>query len=296
MLSVVSLNFSAGGGHLFAGLTLWQAFRDALAEPFRFTILTDAPFDLPREEESLEVIQIFLEPDKYFTADRETVLYQYLVQIDPDILIVDHIWFPLQGILPLIRSRWFIFFRYIFPGWFNPPVFSDGSVHAFDPESYDLAFVIEPGFSVPGCVPVSPSVNTAERHRKDPGIIRDVLRVPKDKKLALVAHIGYSGEAEELIRRADCDPDEYCLRSLSLREDESRRLFPLAHYLSGVDLAIGGCGYNFFYETRSYGLAALYTPQKRPGDEQLWRFAHNRDYSGPFDGARQMVERMLALV
>uniref|UniRef100_UPI002637CCDF hypothetical protein n=1 Tax=Oceanispirochaeta sp. TaxID=2035350 RepID=UPI002637CCDF len=114
-------------------------------------------------------------------------------------------------------------------------------------------------------------------------------------KLALVAHNGHEGEIEKILEDADIDPNEYSLRSISSFDEVSKQLFPLSHYMSGVDLAIGGCGYHFFYETKFYNIQTLYFPQPRIGNEQHWRLEHCLDYDGPYDGADQMVQRIMEL-
>ena len=172
----------------------------------------------------------------------------------------------------------------------------DGTVRVFDPGQYDLSFTMEPGFLVPGTESLPPVIGVTGEDIKPPGIIRNVLNVPDNRKLLLVAHNGLPGEIEEFTRQADYDPDEYELRSLSNINEAADRLFPLSHYLSGVDLAVGACGYNFFYETRFYNLPAVYIPVERAFESPVWRYETNRDYSGPFDGADILIERIMEIL
>ena len=130
--------------------------------------------------------------------------------------------------------------------WFLPHPWDREGMYAFDSGDYDYVFAGEPGFHFPGSIETAPVINVRESLIKPPDIIRRVLGVPEGKKLALVSHNGDQGEIEIILKKADIDPDEYSLRSLSSFDEESKELFPLAHYMSGVDLAIGGCGYGFF--------------------------------------------------
>jgi len=294
MLRVASINIGSGGGHLFGGLALWEAFKRHLEGSFQFYLLTDATIDVPIADERLEMIQILMEPEKYFFRDRETMLYQYLKHLDPEVIIVDHIWLPLRPILQDFQAKKIIFFRYMPPEWFQTPPIDD-EILCFEPKEYDLAFTMDPGFTVPGCTPVNPVVNILPESNHSRDVIRSVLQVPDDKKLALIAHNGMEGEIENILEEADINQDEYCLRTLNSFDHEvSQQIFPLAHYMSGVDLAIGGCGYNFFYETKALGIKTLYFPQPRMGNEQHWRLEHCLNYDGPYDGADQMVALILA--
>jgi hypothetical protein len=165
----------------------------------------------------------------------------------------------------------------------------------FDPKEYDLVFSIDPQFNFPGSRQLAPVINIHESLIQPPHLIRDVLQIPDDKKLALIAHNGQEGEIEKLMKNSHVNPDEYCQKSLSSYTEESETLFPLAHYMKGVDLAIGGSGYSFFWETKFYNIPTMYIPQPRIGNEQHWRLEHCLDYNGPYDGADQMVRRIMDL-
>ncbi|MBF9018321.1 MULTISPECIES: hypothetical protein [unclassified Oceanispirochaeta] len=296
MIKIASLHFGSGGGHIFGGLTLWQTFKIYLKEPFHYSLLTDSVIELPFVDETLEVIPIVAEPEKMWGRDRETMLYQYLKHIDPDLIIVDNIWFPVKPFLHEFSAKTAIYFWFLPQQWFQTPPLDDGISHSFQAEDYDLPCTIDPHFHQDGCLNIPPVINIHQSNLQPPEIIRSVLEVPDNKKLALVAHNGHEGEIEDILKNADIDPDEYCLRSISSFDDVSKKLFPLSHYMSGIDLAIGGCGYHFFYETKFYKIPTIYIPQPRIGNEQHWRFEHCIDYEGPFNGADILVEKLLALL
>lgn len=292
-IKIVSLHFGSGAGHLFGGLALWQAFRRSLGSDFHFYLLTDAEIPVPLEEESLDIYRFHLEPALYFRRDKESMLYQYLMQLDPDVIIVDHIWLPLMPILKNFRAKKVIFFRQVEPVWLRTHPLPNGDVLEFNPDDYDLVFNMEPGFVLEGSISVPPVIGVCESEIKAPQIIRRVLNVPDDKKLALIAHNGMPGELEKILKESDIDSDEYFQVRMSNNLELADQLFPLSHYLSGVDLAIGACGYNFFYETRFYDLKTIYLPQKRSMENQHWRLETNRNYSGPFNGAENITNLII---
>ena len=292
-MNIISLHFGKGAGHLFGGLALWQACKRACGNDLQFYLLTDSDLFVPLDDETLEIIRMDLEPRLYFRHDRQTMLYQYLKQLEPDVILSDHLWLPLIPILQDFKAKKAIFFRQIEPIWLQTPPLKDGTVLKFDPEEYDLVFNMEPGFELEDALSVPPVIGVTKEEIQPPGIIRDALEVPAGKKLALAAHNGMPGELETIMADADIDSNEYHLVQLSNLDERADRIFPLSHYLSGVDLAIGGCGYNFFYETRFYDLPTIYQPQKRAAENQKWRLDTNLDYSGPFDGADKIVKRIM---
>lgn len=296
MIEIVSLHFGSGAGHVFGGLALWQEFKRVFKSDFHFILLNDSPFQFPKDEESLEVHSIFLQADKVFHSDRDSVLYEHLKHLDPDIIIVDTVWFPILPILNEFRAIKVFYSAYMPEKWFTPPPFNDGTQAFFSADDYDLAFTIDPYFHIEGCINIAPVINVHESLIMPPDVIRSILEVPDDRKLALVAHNGHGGEIENILKDAELDPLEYCIRSISSFDDVSARIFPLSHYMSGVDLAVGGCGYHFFYETKFYQIPTLYFPQPRIGNEQNWRLDTNKDYDGPYNGVVKMVEMILFLL
>ncbi len=273
-------------------LTLWQSLKEIYREDLSFTLLHCTGIESPLDDETLEAFPVNLEPESMFTSPRKTMLYQYIKHLDPDILIVDTIWFPVFPFLDEIKARKIFLSAYMPPEWFLPHRWDLEGLYAFDPDQFDYVFAIEPGFQFPGSIETPPVINVRESLLQSPDIIHRVLDVPEGKKLALVSHNGEEGEIEGILKNANIDPEEYCLRSLSSFDDKSQELFPLAHYMSGVDLAIGGCGYGFFYETRFHEIPSIYIPQPRIGNEQHWRLENNRNYSGPYDGADK-ISRMI---
>jgi len=294
-MNIVLLSFGRGGGHLSRALAVYEGLRRHLYSPFSLTVLTDCIIDVGSGYEDIEFCQILVEPEKQFLDHRSTALYNILKHLDPDLILSDLSWLIIRPVLHEFKCRKVIFFRYLHYDYFHVPSV-DGLVHSFDPAEYDLSFTIDPNFRIEGCDSLSPLINIHERTNKKSQIIRDVLEVPRGKKLALLAHNGLEGELEQILSEVDVNPDEYCIRTISsFDHDISMKVFPLAHYMSGVDLAIGGCGYNFFYETKALGIQSLYFPQPRKGNEQHWRLEHCLNYNGPYDGADQMVKRILEL-
>lgn len=290
--TIASLHFGSGGGHFFGGLALWRAFKRNCTD-FHFVLLTDSDIDIPIEDPTLEIIRINIELEKLYSRDKQTMLYTILKQLEPDLIIVDQVWFPLQPIIQEFKSLKVIFFRFTPSGWFKTPPLPDGRPRQFQSDNYDMVYNIEPSFQLDGAIEIPPVLGVHPDEVKAPEIIREAFSIPYGKKLALLAHAGYRGEMEQILEKANLDPVQYEIVSLDVLDEKNVSLFPLSHYMGGVDLAIGGCGYGFFYETLFYGMKSIYIPQERGVGDQVWRYKKNRTYSGPFDGADKMISSIL---
>ncbi|MDC7234164.1 MAG: hypothetical protein PQJ58_13095 [Spirochaetales bacterium] len=296
MLKIVSFHFGVGSGHFFGGVALWQQLKMIYGSDFHFMLFHDLPIEIPFEDDTLESVLVPLEPELLFSKPEATVLYQYLNHLAPDLIIVDTIWVPAAPLLHFFKAKK-VFYSFFMPEfWFGVHPWDKEGFYPFNPEDYDLCLARDPVFGFPGSINIPPVINVHETLNKPPEIIRKVLQVSDDKKLALIAHNGEEGEIEKIMEQADIDPAEYCQRSLSSFQDVSNQLFPLSHYMSGIDLAIGGAGYHFFWETKYYNIPSIYIPQPRIGNEQHWRLENCSDYDGPYDGAEKMVNMILELL
>ena len=288
-MRVVFFTFGMGSGDLVFGASLYFAFRRAGAD-IDFTALTNCEFS-GIVEPFFEHVHVQPEPEKLLRTDHDTSLFYAIEGLSPDVLIVSGIWLPLYRILADLPGRKVFITRMAPEGWFHVPL-PDGSID-FDPSAYDLAFTIEPGFSLPGAQAVEPMIvrNHDEVLRREDA--RDAFRVPVGKKLCVIAHNGYAGELETLIEAYGAPGSEYHV--VTATNAAERDLFPLAEYASAIDLLIGGAGYNIFYETRYFEIESILCPFERNADDQAWRLATNSEYRFDENGADTIARRVLRM-
>lgn len=125
-----------------------------------------------------------------------------------------------------------------------------------------------------------------------------------DLPLVLIAHNGDPFETPALMQRllTALEPLPLEIRLASRLpcprpEWQSRWLthYPLSEYLRGVDLVIGGGGYNLVAEARAYGLRSLHLAFERPIDKQ-WQRIQNLPHLESQDSAetiRASVQTLL---
>lgn len=111
---------------------------------------------------------------------------------------------------------------------------------------------------------------------------RSWLGAKGERPLVLVAHNGNPAETQaffwrllQVLQPLDCTVRLASLGPCPRPEWQALwvRHFPLSEWLRGVDLLIGGGGYNLVSEVRAYGIRALLTAFERPVDQQALRIA-----------------------
>lgn len=124
-------------------------------------------------------------------------------------------------------------------------------------------------------------------------LARQWLGADSDLPLVLIAHNGDPFETPGLMQRllTALEPLPVEIRLASRLpcprpQWRSRWLdhYPLSEYLQGVDLVIGGGGYNLVAEVRAYGLRSLHLAFERPIDRQ-WQRIQSLPHLQQYDSA-----------
>jgi hypothetical protein len=295
-----------GSGHIVRGIALYNGLRRLerqvsktahLGEDIDYTILSSSPFAVLAERTGIQHLEIpFEEEDRLsLSTYRDSALYNTLMKLSPDVLVVDHTWYMFYAFLDKLPFKKVFITRQVAEAGFAIPV--DGRSVRFDPRLYDLALKIEP-FQTD-----IPAVNSMEEI--NPVIIRN-----RDEILP-------RSEARNLLGLAGDDDTPVCFfafngkpgefetvrKSYSYLEDEGYRmvytsnfnggLFPLADYFNACDLLICGAGYNAFWEALYFEKDALFVPVPRRFESQEQRIEEGGDRRFNENGADQLAERIL---
>ena len=256
----------------------------------RFVLISDGEFG-HLVEPYFECIRFHMQPQFFLKRDRETDLYMFLKNLDIDILIVYGIWIPLFPILDDFSFKKIILFRQYEDWWFNLTTKKYGKLE-FDPTQYDCTISIEPNFIREGWLSINPDIIRNKDEIKDKEAARKALGAEAGRKVCIVAHNGKEGELGGLETKIGDFKQNREYQVIVTSNRNKRSLFPLADYYNGIDLIIGGAGFNLFYETRYFGIDARFFPQKRKNEDQLWRVKTNSNYTFHQNGADQLVEIM----
>jgi hypothetical protein len=291
-MNVVFVSFGKGSGDLVLGIAIFFAFQRAGID-CDFTALTNCEFQHIAEQ-YFQHVRIRPEPEKFLKSDRQTELYRNLEELQPDLVIVNGIWVPFYPIINDFRCKKMLMIRHVPEKWFSVPM-PDGLKIDINIDDYDLVLNNEPNFHVPGFININPIVI------RNPGEIlsrfeaRKALHVPEGKKLCVVAHNGYQDEIDTLIVESGELPSDYHVVVSTNRKRSG--VFPLADYARGIDLLLGGAGYNTFYETRFFHIPAeLKVFNRESGEDQYWRLRTNGEFQFSDNGADEAVKKMMTLV
>lgn len=136
-------------------------------------------------------------------------------------------------------------------------------------------------------------------------LARQWLHSDSERPLVLVAHNGHTAEVSAFFERMlqMLKPLDVQIRLASLLPCPRPewlpfwvQAYPLSAYFHGVDLVIGGGGYNLVAELRAYGKRALLCAFERPIDNQAQRIAdlaHFTQYTS-LQGLRTQCTELLA--
>jgi hypothetical protein len=287
-MKVVYFSFGEGSGHVVLAASIYNSFRRKNID-VEYVTLTNSRFGHLVSNDFLH-IAVKAQPELLFKNDRDTELYILLKDLQPDVLIVDSVWLAVLPILKEFRCTRIALFFWKPDSWFRLERPGHETVD-FNITDYDYAVSCEPGFSRNGFVNIEPIVvkNRNEIFSRKEALKK--LGFDDNRKTCIVAHNGYKGEINSIASSAGDFKNDYQVKVLT--NEDGAGLFPLAMYANGIDLLIGGAGYNLFYETRYFGLDAKFIPKERRADDQFWRVKTNGNYIFNENGADILVDLIL---
>ena len=237
------------------------------------------------EREGYQSIPVIPEEVTNPYAAPESKLANALNEYAPDLLVAEMFWAPLMYILPLQNCEHWLLIRRC------PPIWLEGSQNVpFDPTHYDRIIAFEPMEHPVFTDALEPIVICNPDECRPPTALRELLYVPENNKLAVVAHAGSAGEIDEI------GPDEVAgttIARFDLREESAP--FPIAEWLPGADEIYMAAGYNCFWEARWLGYhdRTDFTPYGRFIDDQQWRLTECAHYTPTENGADQLARWIL---
>ena len=293
-----------GSGHIVRGIALYNGLKRVERRISNYTILSSSPFASLAERVRVQHLEIpFEEEDRLSPSTyRASTLYSTLMDLAPDVLVVDHTWYMFYAFLDKLPFKKVFITRQVAEAGFAIPV--DGRSVRFDPELYDLALKIEPFETDIPAVDSMEEINPVIIRNRDEILPRSEarsrlgLQQRDDRPVCFFAFNGKPGEFETV------------RKSYSYLEDEGYRmvytsnfndgLFPLADYFNACDLLICGAGYNAFWEATYFEKEALFVPVPRRFESQEQRLEQGAGYrfdgNGAWrNGADQLAERILGV-
>lgn len=219
-------------------------------------------------------------------------LYSAILEYDPDVIVIDMHWFPLDAFIRELPCKKVIIIRQVDPRFFSMRL-PDRELR-FRPDDYDLVIKTEPGFELPfPYTEIDPiiirnrdEIMSAEAARKDLGL-------GADEQTCLFAFNGAEGEGATAWKSFSYLEDEgwRVVRS----DNRSGGLFPVVDWYNAFDMMVLGAGYSAFWEARYFGREAFFVPFCRRFEDQARRVATCSDYTPKENGADTLVRMIMGL-
>lgn len=283
---------TTGSGRVVTGISIGNAFKRK-GVPFEFTIVSGSCFShlvtdfhhvkIPLEEADA------LSKENYSTS----TLFNCLKELNPDILLVDLLWFPLHYFINELQCKKIFLSRYVKDFFFS--IDMPGKTIKFIPETFDTIIATEPFESSVRMRQINPIVirNHNEILPRDEAL--KLLGISGSKPVGLFAYNGNPGEYEAIKKKYDYLEGAGYQMVYSTNYSK-RGGFPIVDYYNGIDFIVSGAGYNSFWETIYFDKEAVYEPVKAIFGDQERRIRECSSFSFSENGADQLIDVIMELV
>lgn len=283
-----------GIGRLVHGMALYNALKRQ-GVSFSFTIISHAlpgraavcdclgisHVELPRENHSSFSLENY----------RESLLFQNIEALKPDILIVDRMWFSLHGFIDTLQCRKIFITSQVRDKFFT--IETDSAAITFDPCQYDHSIAIEP-FRAPVELEI---INPLIIRNHDEILSRKEalagLGLTEKKPVCFMGLNFKEGFPEKLFRQYRKLKKEYqVIQSTNL---QGEGIFPIADYYNAVDLVVSSATYNTFWEALYFDKEAVLETVPVEFCDQQQRLRECSGFEFTENGADQMAGIILNL-
>ncbi len=282
-----------GSGRIVRGIAIQNALvRKKI--PVDYTILSSSPFtelinragvnhaDIEPEKEDI------LSPDVYPDSD----IYKSLLELQPDILLVDLLWFPLHHFINDLKCKKIFLCRLVDYRFFS--IQYGSNLLRFTPEAYDRILAIEPFTErLFPMEDISPIIirNHEEILPRDQALLK--LGLDDSEKYFLLSHNGVHGEFEEFKKKFRKMEKKGWRGVYSTNFNVG--IFPTVDYYNAFDIIICGAGYNSFWETRFFNKNSIIVPTCRTFEDGKDRIREAKNYQFNGNGADQLVDIIMGM-
>ncbi len=284
-----------GSGRVVRGIAIANAFARKNI-PCTFTILHSSRFGFLADGFANQ-IEIPLEDERAHSAEKyeSSSLYRTLAELDPDVLIVDLVWFTLHNFIRSLRCKKIFLLTQIADKRFFSINVSDGPL-VFEPVRFDLLVQAEPLPVDIGARIINPIIlrNRDEILPRERAIDGLGLDPAGDVSNCLFAYNGEPGEYT-FIKNKYAYLEEAGYRMLYSTNYAGRGHFPIVDYFNAFDFIVSGVGYNAFWEIVYFDKEAAFEPVKRRFEDQSWRVRECQEYYFDANGADQLADMIMKL-
>ncbi|MCK5672401.1 MAG: hypothetical protein KAH95_03450 [Spirochaetales bacterium] len=255
-----------------------------------FTILSSSPFGRLADDLNINHIEIPTESEDQLSREnfQDSILYKTMITLNPDILLIDLLWFPLYNFIDQIPGKKIFLWQRMAENYFSMDLPS-GKI-TYKPEQFDLVLAMEPFLGGGPDQQINPLIlrNGNEiLSRKE--AIRELSL--GNKKNCLLAYNGHPGDFERVKKEYSyLEKEGY---NIVATTNYKGGIFPVIDYFNAFDLIVCGASYNSFWEVIYFKKKGIFVPTKTrfvDGERLIRQFSN---YSFKENGADQLVKIMM---
>ena len=283
---------TTGSGRLVRGLSIWNALERS-EQRVDYTIVSSSPLAFLVDGFNIKHIEIPVESeDILISGDPEdSILYQTLVRLKPDILLVDLMWFSLFNIMDKLSCKKIFLSRQVSDSFFSIPL--KNKLLKFTPGQYDRIIAIEPFDSCIDMEQVNPIILRNRDEIMSKEIALKNLGLSDKKPVCLMAYNGHPGDFRNVQKTYSYLEDEGYQIIYSTNYEGG--IFPVVDYFNAFDLLVCGGGYNAFWEAKFFEKEAIIVPTHARFEDPQVRINKGQDFKFKQNGADQLAGIIMEL-
>jgi len=276
---------TTGFGRVIIGISIGNALIRNKAE-CNYTIVSNS--SKPGLAQGFNHINLPVEDEFDLSKEnyQNSIIYNTLHRLKPDVLIVNHIWFNLYNFIHELNCKTIYLSDLVDDRFFSISL-KDETIKFID-VGFDRVIAIEPFKSSIEMELINPLL----LRNRDEIFSREVAleRLGKDgkKKLALYGMDGHPYDTDELRNKYLYLEDVGY--EIIYPKKYGDTIYPISDYYNGLDFLIYGAGYTQFWEAVYFNKEAVFNPYKLRFSDQSYRVQECQEYYFDENGADQLVD------
>ncbi len=280
-----------GTGRIVQAMSIFNALNRKSVQ-CDFVIVSSTEQAKLAERFGIRHIEIPLEDETVLTRTNysNSELFKTLTNLNPDILIVDRMWFSLHHFIQELDCKKIFFSIQVRDNFFSIQL--PRETLRFDSSQYDRVLAIEPFESVVEMEMINPLLirNREEIFDREKAV--QMLGVSGRKPVCLIALNYKEGYFEKLKDKYSYMEDQG-FEVIATTNIKGGGIFPIVDYYNAIDLVVCAAGYTQFWEVVHFNKDALFETFPMHFTDLQWRIDNCRQFHFEENGADQLVEIML---
>ncbi len=216
-----------------------------------------------------------------------SALFNTLMDLKPDILIVDRLWFSLYHFISDLPCRKIFLTIQVRDDFFR--IALPGGTLSFRGDHYNRVLAIEPFESSVPMERINPIIlrNRNEIYSREEALQK--LGFPREKNIALIA-LNFKGDYYSKLKTKYAYLEDVGYDVIYTTNLEGGGIFPVVDYFNAIDLVICGAGYNQFWEVIYFDKESVFENVPLNFSDTEKRIRECQEFSFEINGADQLVD------